>query len=848
MHTARHRVASSLLAIAIVCTLPNAAAREAVRPPVRIDLPPQPLAGALLAIGKATGRQIIFPGEAMAGIAAPGLNGRFEADEAVRRVLAGTAFTVEIGADAIFIRLSGDGKLETGQGDPRIVVTGSRIRGAPTASSVYTFKTDKARDEGITDMHALAAAIPQNFNGGQNPGVGNGAESYDSANGDSSTALNLRGLGAGSTLTLLNGHRLAYNQNNQAVDFSSIPFAAVDRVEIMPDGASALYGSDAIGGVANIVLKKDFDGLAAGSTLGAATEGGYLTQNYNVVGGAKWQRGGIILTGNFDRNEPIMARDRDFTSTANGDLTLYPALKAYAFVGSAHQTIVSDLTVSLDAIYSHRTSFRAAPYTLTEPVEQSGATLASSSSNLSLAPVAKLTLSKWELTFAGTYGRSRSANNSRLFPGPLIPASFKNQSSSVDMSAEGPLFDLPAGSIRLALGAGYRKDKLLSRLPGNVVSANQENLFGYAEINLPLVAPHQAIAGFHRLSLTAAVRYEDYPGLAQLATPKIGLLWSPIADADFKLSWGKSFKTPTLYQRYNQTIALLYPGDLYGMREAPDGQTILSVYGGRPDLKPEHARSFSAGIAVHPKAVQGLEIDVSYFQVDYRNRVVFPIRSLATVFTDSAFAQFVRLNPSLGEIADTIALSAIGLDNQTGSDAPFDPSTVYAILDERVQNVSRDKVQGVDLTARYGFSHGTSGDFALYANATYLKSRRVLLAGQDALKLAGTIYNPPHLKARGGFGWSNATMSANAVVNYTGGVTDDRPTPSYHVGAMTTLDLSLKRWFVVGLKKIDLQVSALNMLNAQPDAVRVSGISAPYDFTNYSAVGRFLSVTLSVAI
>lgn len=850
MRTIRYGMASSLLAIATLCTLQNAAAAEAHTHTVLMDLPPQPLAAALLAIGKATGRQIVFPGEAMATMSAPEIRGDYDASEAVRRALAGTSFTLEIRADAIYVR-GPRALVETAdpvQDDRRIVVTGSRIRGAATTSPVYRFETGRARDEGITDMHALAAAIPQNFNGGQNPGVGNGAESFGSSNGDSSTALNLRGLGPDATLTLLNGHRLAYNQNNQAVDFSSIPFAAVERVEIMPDGASALYGSDAIGGVANIILKKDLRGIVASTTLGEATEGGYFTQNYSLVGGTGWNGGGIVVTGSFDRNSAIMARDRDFTGTANGDLTLYPAMKAHAFVGSAHQQVMPNLSLSLDAVYAHRNASRATPYTASGPVEQAGVIVSSASWNLSVAPVAVLSVSRWDLTLAGSYGRSHSANNSRRFPQGATSASFDNETASVDFSAEGPLVSLPAGYVRLALGAGYRRDTLISRLPGSIVSGHQDNRFGYGELNVPLFSPDQEVAGFHRLSAMAAVRYEDYPGLSRLATPKLGLAWSPIEDADIRLSWGKSFKTPTLFQRFNPTTALLYPGDLYGMREAPAGQTILSLSGGRPDLKPERATSLSAGITVHPRAIRGFEISASYFHVDYRDRIVLPIRSLATVFTDSAFSQFVRLAPSMAEIADTIALSAVGLDDQTGSGTPFDPASVYAILDERYQNVSRDTIKGLDVTARYSFSPVSAGTFALYANATYLQSRRVLIAGQDALDLAGTIYNPPHVRARGGLGWNKDAVSINAVVNHIGAVIDDRRTPADDIGAMTTFDLSLKRKFALGSQMIDVQASVLNLFNAKPDRVRVSGISAPYDFTNYPAIGRYLSVSLSVAL
>src|SRR3546814_6056254 len=85
----------------------------------------------------------------------------------------------------------------------------------------------------------------------------------------------LRGLGPDATLTLINGHRVAYDGAIQGVDISAIPLAALDRIEIVADGSSALYGSDAVAGVANVLLRKDYQGLwtsarIAGTKIGSA--------------------------------------------------------------------------------------------------------------------------------------------------------------------------------------------------------------------------------------------------------------------------------------------------------------------------------------------------------------------------------------------------------------------------------------------------------------------------------------------------------------------------------------------------------------------------------------------------
>ena len=847
MHNARHWVASGLLAIAVAHTLPKASARDEVSAPVMIDLPAQPLTKTLLAIGTLTGRQIIFPGDAMAGLSAPGIEGRLTAPQALARALMGTGFKVEMGSDAIYIRLpsgaaGGQGAEQRGEA---IVVTGSRIRGVASASQVYSYETAQARDQGITDMRGLAAAIPQNFTGGQSPGVGNGAEASGSRNTDSSTALNLRGLGPGSTLTLLNGHRLAYNLSNQSVDFSSIPFAAVERVEIMPDGASALYGSDAIGGVANIVLKKDLRGVTANAVLGAATDGGYSTQNYNVAAGTRWRSGGVLLTGNYDRNTEILAGDRSFASGVNEHLTLYPKIESYAVVGSGHQDVGENLVLALDALYAHRDAVRASPYTNNAPVEVSGIVFSTSSWNLSVAPSATLRMSDWQFSLVGIYGRSHLRSRSHIFPSYFSSAVLENETIGSEIAGDGPLVAIPGGDIRLAFGGGYRRDAFISRAASNPIDAHQENIFGYAELSIPLSSPDQEIPGFYRTSLSAAVRYEDYPGIGRLATPKLGFVSSPNADVDFKLSWGRSFKSPTLYQRLNPVTVYLFPGNLYGERPgAPAGQTILAVYGGNSELKPEKADSLSASLVFHPSRIPGLDLSLSYFRVNYRNRIVDPISSLNRVLIDPVFGNLVQFSPTPQDIAATIAMAPLGLENQTGSGAPFDPASVYATIDGRSQNVAKDQISGVDLSLSYRFDAGSLGTLSLFSNATYLRSSRILIAGMPKIDLAGTIFNPPHFKLRGGVGWSRDSLLVNAVINYIGGVNDNRRVDTVELKGMASVDLSVK-YHVDVAGGVDVQVSALNILNAKPDIIRNSGNYMPVDSTNYSTIGRYMSLSLT---
>ena len=141
-----------------------------------------------------------------------------------------------------------------------IVVTGSHIHGADAAGSkVIVIDREQIDASGYARIEDVLATVTQNFNR-TNAATRDGDEvnNYDNRGAE----VQLRGLGLGTTLTLVNGQRQgASGYEGSFIDISSIPASAVERVEILPEGTSALYGSDAIGGVVNIILRKDFEGL-----------------------------------------------------------------------------------------------------------------------------------------------------------------------------------------------------------------------------------------------------------------------------------------------------------------------------------------------------------------------------------------------------------------------------------------------------------------------------------------------------------------------------------------------------------------------------------------------------------
>jgi iron complex outermembrane receptor protein len=287
--------------------------------PVRLAISQSVLTDALNEWAQLTGYHIIAP-HITSTLAAPRLEGSFTPRAALEKLLEGTPLTYELlDARTVAIREravveqkledSADGSLE------EIVVTGSHIRGAQSPSPVLTLTSRRIGETGMADLGEVVRSIPQNFNGGQNPGVMVGASggSIKNQNATGASSPNLRGLGPDATLTLLNGRRLSYGSFSQGVDISAIPLDAIERVDFLLDGASAIYGSDAVAGVVNVVLKPEYDGISATARYGEATHGGFVQQGYSLVGGNAWDGGGFALVGDYKHETAVYGRQRGHT-------------------------------------------------------------------------------------------------------------------------------------------------------------------------------------------------------------------------------------------------------------------------------------------------------------------------------------------------------------------------------------------------------------------------------------------------------------------------------------------------------------------------------------------------------
>ena len=196
-----------------------------------------------------------------------------------------------------------------------IVVTGTHIRGAvPAGNEVMVIRAEEIEASGKATLGDFLRDLPANFAGGV--GMSDNIQGQDASvagsNMTGGQGVNLRGLGALSTLVLVNGRRVAAaGQYGDFVDVSTIPVNAVAYIEVLLDGASAVYGSDAVGGVVNIILKRSDDGARTSLRVGTATEGGGNQIQVGQTWGRQWEGGGLIVGAEYNHQDNLLANDHN---------------------------------------------------------------------------------------------------------------------------------------------------------------------------------------------------------------------------------------------------------------------------------------------------------------------------------------------------------------------------------------------------------------------------------------------------------------------------------------------------------------------------------------------------------
>lgn len=242
-----------------------------------------------------------------------------------------------------------------------IIVTGSRIKRDPNDSSLplQVITNEELSREGISNPEQLLMFLSTNGSGADNLASNSDVVSGAQRGTNGLSAANLRGQGSASTLVLLNNRRVAaHGLSGSAVDVNQIPFAAIERVEVLKDGASAIYGTDAIGGVINFITKKNFTGLSTTGFVDVTEAGGgNIYRLSGVVGYGDLDDQGFNIMGavSYSWNKKLRGSDRDFVNgnQPNRGLSIdtrgTPIATAFNTAGNANQnpngTLLTGLTI-----------------------------------------------------------------------------------------------------------------------------------------------------------------------------------------------------------------------------------------------------------------------------------------------------------------------------------------------------------------------------------------------------------------------------------------------------------------------------------------------------------------------
>ncbi|MEW6998272.1 TonB-dependent receptor plug domain-containing protein [Colwelliaceae bacterium BS250] len=264
----------------------------------------------------------------------------------------------------------------------RIEVTGSRINRTDmeTASPVTVITADAIAKSGFQSVQEILAVQPTAA------GMSLGASSNNGSGGKAT--VNLRGMGEQRTLVLLNGRRMVSSGTgaDASVDLNTIPVAMIKSIEILKDGASAVYGSDAIAGVVNIITKKDFEGTEVSADLSSTDKGDGESGGFSILHGRQLGDGNFVVGIQYSERGDVIQSDRDFVEpgqssfvpegslggkTPDGNGGFEPRDQGYDYTTSSYaQTpnelfslftsynteLASDTELSIDAMYTRRES------------------------------------------------------------------------------------------------------------------------------------------------------------------------------------------------------------------------------------------------------------------------------------------------------------------------------------------------------------------------------------------------------------------------------------------------------------------------------------------------------------
>jgi iron complex outermembrane receptor protein len=288
---------------------------------VFLSQPKQTLLKSLIHLGQKSDISIIAPSVVIRGLAAPPLEGQYTPKQALGILLENSGlFYQEVSAKVVAIKPIEN--IDTSRPSNSYILEEVSVIGRPiTGSRLKRLDVEGSAAVDIISGNDIAISGSQTLGEFLKyvPSVsGNSTSTSVSNGGDGSASVTLRGMPANNTLVLLNGKRFANKGlRGDAADLNSIPPSAIERVEILKDGASSIYGSDAIAGVVNIIMKSDFDGLKFDQYFGRSSRGDLETRTTNFLWGATNLSSSILVAASYSKQDGLLSQDRSLSNSAD---------------------------------------------------------------------------------------------------------------------------------------------------------------------------------------------------------------------------------------------------------------------------------------------------------------------------------------------------------------------------------------------------------------------------------------------------------------------------------------------------------------------------------------------------
>ncbi|AZQ62231.1 TonB-dependent receptor [Flammeovirga pectinis] len=539
-----------------------------------------------------------------------------------------------------------------------IEIVGSRsqnrtVTETPVAIDVINL-ADVTAATGQLDMNQLLQYVAPSFNANRQTGA-DGADHVDPAT--------LRGLGPDQTLVLINGKRRHQSslvniygtrgRGNTGTDLNAIPMAAIERIEILRDGASAQYGSDAIAGVINIVTKKNDDGISVNMGTGITSEGDGATANVDVNYGAKLgDNGGFLnLTGQYQhrgrtnrapaegeetfRTEVGDALADSYGAFLNAGVPLSENTEIYAFGGynfrhgeSYAWTRFADDDRNVPEIYPNGYN----------------PNIISDITDYSVSTGIKSMYKGWKLDLNNTYGYNGfdySVNNTvNVSMGASSPTSFYAGRHYLSQNVTGlnasKYYDGILEGFNVAVGTEFRIDQygigageeasyknysdgsldggaqgFPGFMPENEVNVNRTNAAVYLDVEADITK---------KWMMAVAVRYENYSDFGSTLNGKIASRYEVSKALAFRGSVSTGFRAPSLAQIHYNTKFTDFAGGVGIDKVIAPNDSELAKTLGIPELTQEKAFNASLGFTLNP--VDGLSLTVDGYYVAIDDRIV----------------------------------------------------------------------------------------------------------------------------------------------------------------------------------------------------------------------------------